>query len=117
MVILVMSDDEHLRDEAAFAFPPDVEVLLAYTSDDAWRLLEERRPQALVVDLRAGNAGGYSLLSQMSQRPDLRAIPSLMLLDRDQDRWLGLQAGATVCRTKPVEASDLAAETLALVPS
>jgi DNA-binding response OmpR family regulator len=116
MVILVMSDDLHLREEASLAFPPDVEVLLAHDFDEAWDLLESRAPQALVVDLRSGNAGGYNLLMAKSQRPELLAIPSLMLLERDQDRWLAEQAGATACLTKPVEAIDLAAETLALLP-
>ena len=114
-MILVVSDDEHLRDEATFAFPQDVEVVLAKESSDAWHVLEERRPDAVVVALRSGNAGGFNLLRLMSQRTDMMGIPSLMLLDRDQDRWLGKQAGATVCRTGPLEAGDLAAETLALL--
>jgi DNA-binding response OmpR family regulator len=114
-MILVVSDDEHLRDEATFAFPTDVEVVLAKESSDAWHVLEERRPDAVVVALRSGNAGGFNLLRAMSQRVDLKDVPSLMLLDRDQDRWLAKQAGATVCRTGPLEAGDLAAETLDLV--
>jgi DNA-binding response OmpR family regulator len=115
MLILVVSDDAHLRAEAEFAFPPDVELVFAQGSDDAWPILLERDIAAVIADLRAGNAGGFNLLSRMHQYADLRDIPSLLLLDRDQDHWLGKQAGATACRTKPLEASDLAAETLALV--
>ncbi|MEA2499058.1 MAG: hypothetical protein QOH26_1463 [Actinomycetota bacterium] len=115
MLILVVSDDEHLREEATFAFPSDVEVVLAKDSKDAWRFLEERRPDVVVVALRSGNAGGFNLLRDMSQRENLRDVPSLMLLERDQDRWLCKQAGATACRTAPIEAGDLAAETLSLV--
>ena len=114
-MILVVSDDGHLREDAKFAFPSDVEVVLAKDSSDAWHVLEERRPDAIVVALRSGNAGGFNLLSAMSQRVDMRTIPSLMVLERDQDRWLCKQAGATTCRTAPIEAGELAEETLALV--
>ena len=115
MSILVVSDDPHVREEASFAFPADVEVSLAGDAEEAWRVLHDSKPDAIVVSLRTGNAGGYSLLAQMSQHAGLSDIPSLMLLERDQDRWLGEQSGATSCLTQPVEAGDLAAATLALI--
>jgi hypothetical protein len=39
----------------------------------------------------------------------------MMLLDRDQDRWLAQQAGAKLIRTKPIDTSDLVADALSLL--
>ncbi|MEA2461939.1 MAG: hypothetical protein QOH90_2116 [Actinomycetota bacterium] len=114
-MILVVSDDPQVREEATFAFPADVEISVVEDAKDAWTSLQQFKPDAIILSLRSGNAGGYSLLAQMSQHPSLKGIPSLLLLERDQDRWLGRQSGATTCLTKPVEAGDLAAATLALI--
>lgn len=115
MQILVVTDDDHVREEVRFGFPSNVEVLLAKDARVAWEILGSTTPDAGLVSLRSGSAGGFALLSDMSQQERLREIPVLMLLERDQDRWLGEQAGARSCITKPVEASELVHRTLALL--
>ncbi len=112
--VLVVSDDDHVREEATFGFPAHVEVVLAEDAGDALARLEEEVPGAIIVSLRTGNSGGFALLADMSQREDLHDIPVLMLLEREQDRWLG-RAGAKVCLTKPVDVSMLIDSTLALI--
>ncbi len=113
--VLVVSDDDGIRDEARFGFAPDLEVALARDARDALRQMEAEVPAVVVIDLHTGSAGGFALCKDMDQDPRLRDVPVLMLLDRDQDRWLAQQAGAKLIRTKPIDTSDLAADTLSLI--
>lgn len=113
--VLVVSDDEGIRDEARFGFAPDLEVALARDARDALRQMEAEVPAVVVIDLHTGSAGGFALCKDMDQAPRLRDVPVLMLLNRDQDRWLAQQAGAKLIRTKPIDTSDLVADTLSLI--
>ena len=104
--VLVVSDNQAVRDEFAYGFPTGVEVSFARDSRDAWRLLREQAPSAVVVELQTGSAGGYNLAKEMSAT-DLAEIPVVILLDREQDAWLARQAGARNYHLKPVSASEV----------
>jgi DNA-binding response OmpR family regulator len=112
---LVVSDDPRLREEARYAFPAGVDVVLATDAREAWKLLGTGTPSAVIIDIQTGSAGGFGLRRDMSQDPRLREVPTLMLLERVQDAWLARQAGATAYLTKPVDAGELVAESLALL--
>ncbi|MDQ3985305.1 MAG: response regulator [Actinomycetota bacterium] len=109
MKILVVSDDPNLRAGAEFAFSDDEEISLATDSRDAWPKLDEAT-DVVVVDIQTGRAGGFNLTRDIRAANKLRDVPILMLLERDQDRWLARQAGADVARVKPLTASDLVSE-------
>jgi DNA-binding response OmpR family regulator len=113
--VLVVSDDDQIRNEAGFAFPTGVEVVAVSDAREASVRMKTNVPDVLVVDIRTGSAGGFGLLRDMSQRATQHGIPVLMLLERAQDEWLARQAGATRIRLQPIEASDLVAETLSLI--
>ncbi len=113
--VLVVSDDDRVRDEARFGFAPDLQVALARDAREALRQMESDVPAVVVIDLHTGSAGGFALCKDMDQNPRLQDVPVLMLLDRDQDRWLADQAGAELIRTKPIDTSDLVADTLSLI--
>lgn len=113
--VLVVTDDPHLLEEAKFAFRDEVDVTFARDSRDAWKVIEERIPDVVVVDLQTGSAGGFNLITEMREQG--RTAPSLLLLERPQDEWLGRQAGAHAIRVKPIDVADLVEETLALAGS
>jgi twitching motility two-component system response regulator PilH len=113
--VLVVTDDPQLRSEARFALAPRLEAALAGDAREALELMEADRPAVVVIDLRAGSAGGYALCKDMRQNPRLERVPVLMLLEREQDRWLAQQAGAELVRVKPIDGSDLLADTLSLL--
>ena len=106
--ILVVSDDDHVRDEARFGMPADVAVALAIDSREAAKLLEQRPPALVVVDMQTGNAGGYALTRDIAQSPRLARTPVLILLERVQDVWLARNAGAAAYRVKPLGPGELA---------
>lgn len=113
--VLVVSDDERIRDEARFGFTPSLEVELARDARDALKQMETGTPAVVVIDIHTGSAGGYALCKDMGQNRRLRDIPVLMLLERDQDVWLAKQAGAELIRTKPIDTTDLVADALSLI--
>ena len=115
--VLVVSGDSHLREEARFGFPDDVEIRFAVDSRDALKMVFEKAPDAVVVDLQTGSAGGFNLIRSMDQDSRSSGVPSLLLLERPQDAWLARQAGATLTRVKPLEVTDLVADTFSIVQS
>ena len=113
--VLVVSGDPHIRDEVEYGFPADVEVAVADDARVAWSYMREEIPDAAIVDIHTGSAGGYGLAKDMSQDPRLSKVPVLMLLERAQDTWLARQAGAALIKAKPMSSTDLVRETLAMM--
>ena len=115
--VLIVSDDPHVREEARFTFPSHVQALLAMDARAAWKVMLTMTPAVALLDLRTGSAGGFGLARDMSMDDRLRAVPVLMLLERIEDAWLAKQAGAAKFRTKPIDAADMVAEVLSLLPA
>lgn len=114
--MLVVTDDAELGDEARSAFPDNTEVAVCVDSRQASKFMLDRTPSALIAEIRTGSAGGVGLTRDMSQRELLKDVPVLMLLERPQDRWLALQAGASATLLVPIEASEIVSATMALLP-
>lgn len=114
-VILVVSDDPTLREDASYSFPEEYDVLLARDARDALRIMDARPPSLAIVDIKTGSAGGYSLAREMHSVATLDDVPILMLLERHQDSWLARQAGARRWATKPVEGRELVREATELL--
>jgi DNA-binding response OmpR family regulator len=115
-VVVVVTDDPDLREDATYSFPTGFEVVLADDARDALRIMSVRRPVLAIVDLKTGSAGGFNLAREMHSVEALADIPVLMLLERHQDSWLASQAGARRWRTKPVDGDALVQEALELLP-
>jgi len=114
---MVVSRDERIAEEARRGFAQDLEIVNASDAREALRLLRTFVPACVVIDIHTGSSGGVGLSRDMRDVPHLRDVPILMLLERDQDRWLAGQAGADAIRTKPLGTSDLVAEVTALIGS
>ena len=106
-VWLVVSDDPDVAETIRSGLPADVEMVVCNDGRVAIKRLEELTPRVVVVDLQTGNAGGFGLAKDMSQTARLAAIPVIVLLEREQDRWLAQQSGATVALRKPVTGSEI----------
>jgi two-component system, OmpR family, phosphate regulon response regulator PhoB len=114
-VVFVVSDDPLIREECEYGFPSDVSVEIYMDARDASDAMAERAPDGVIVDLQTGNAGGFSLARWMRSLHDLEDVPILILLEREQDRWLARQSGATASRVKPIPTASLVGETLDLI--
>ncbi|HET7481234.1 MAG TPA: response regulator [Actinomycetota bacterium] len=115
--VLFVSRDPRVLDEATHSFGDDVDVIVAPDARKAEELLRQSVPDAVVVDMTTGKEGGYALARTMSQFDALRDVPIIILLERDQDRWLASMAGARLARTKPIDPGHLAADVRTLLAS
>ena len=105
--LLVVTDDPQVRDELEYGFPADFDIDLATDAREAWAHMTDEAPEAVIVDLQTGSAGGYGLARDMSENTRLAQVPVVMLLERPQDQWLAKQAGAASWVVKPVSAEHL----------
>ena len=105
--LLVVSEDPDVEEEVRFGVPPGLEVHVVNDAGSANEALLELTPVAVIVDLRTGRSGGFSLAMDMSQTARLARIPVIVVLERDQDRWLAKQAGAALVLQKPLNSNEL----------
>ncbi|MEA2452820.1 MAG: hypothetical protein QOG04_1530 [Actinomycetota bacterium] len=108
-ILLVVSDDPDVEQAVRFGLPNGVGVVSVNDSRAASKTLETLTPRAVIVDLQTGSAGGFGLTKDMSQIPRLASIPVIVLLERDQDRWLAKQSGATLTLKKPITGAEIVA--------
>ena len=116
-IVLCVSGDPLIREEASFGFPSGTEILLARDAREAMGSMKDVTPDVVVVDIQSGSAGGFSLAREMSQTARLADVPILMLLERMQDEWLARQAGAARSALKPIDTEEFVELTLGLIPA
>lgn len=112
--VLVVGDAPSTSSEIAYAFSDEVSVSFAEDAREAWQLMRKTIPSVVIMDMRAGSAGGYGLARDMAANNRLRDVPRFILLERRQDSWLAKQAGANLFRVRPIPADELAELALSL---
>ncbi len=114
--ILVVEDDpailRGLADNLKFE---SHEVLTAPDGEAAYRLLREKKPDLIILDLMLPKLSGYELCRKV--RGEGLTTPILMLTARGEeaDRVLGLDLGADDYVTKPFSVRELLARVRALL--
>jgi DNA-binding response OmpR family regulator len=106
--VLVVDDDVTVRDVVRrYLERSGHEVVLAGDGETALRLVDEREPDLVVLDLMLPGIGGIEVCSRIRQNS---ALPVLMLtaLGEEDDRILGLEVGADDYVTKPFSPRELA---------
>jgi len=85
------------------------QVLTAYNGAAALRLVQEERPELVVLDVVMPELDGYRVLSRIKSDPELQHIPVLMLTVKSEpeDITLGVGIGADCYLTKPFNPSDI----------
>jgi DNA-binding response OmpR family regulator len=114
--ILVVEDDpailRGLADNLKFE---SHEVLTATDGETGYRLLREKKPDLIILDLMLPKLSGYEICRKL--RSEGLTIPILMLTARGEeaDRVLGLDLGADDYVTKPFSVRELMARVRALL--
>ncbi len=106
-VLLIVEDDPHyagiLKQHAR---ENGFKVIVAQRGADALALATEYNPSAISLDVFLPDMLGWSVLSQLKQRPTTRHIP-VQMLTLDEDRQHGLSHGAFSYLTKPTTEDGL----------
>jgi DNA-binding NarL/FixJ family response regulator len=109
---VVVADDHKLIVEAvrtAFAAEDDIEVVGAAANGvDALRLVAQKSPDVLLLDLRMPLLGGLAVLEQVHQQGLAVKVIVLSVTDDPETIELALQAGAAAVLNKQIDPSTLA---------
>ncbi len=94
-------------------------VIKTYTSTPAMTLIEQERPDIVILDVMMPDVSGLEVLTFMRGLPQLASIPVVVVSAKaaPADIQAGLAAGATAYLTKPVSYSDLKAAVDRLLPA
>jgi chemotaxis protein histidine kinase CheA/ActR/RegA family two-component response regulator len=102
--VLVVDDSMSVRRAVATLLEDQgYEVALARDGLEAVKALEAARPDVLLTDLEMPNMNGLELTAHLRSRPELAALPVIMITSRSMDkhRRQALSAGVDVYLTKP----------------
>ena len=107
MHILVATDADHVvNDVTAALSAPDVSFTVCREGREVSRLVAERSPDVVVLDLQIGSMGGMAVamdlrLDATAGKPTDARI--LMLLDRSADLHLARRSAADAWLVKPLD--------------
>ena len=116
MKLLLVDDDAEIRASVRLGFElqwRDVEIVEAAGGEEALRLVEEQRPDLVLLDVGLPDTDGYSILREIRA---FSAVPVIMLTARDEpiDKVRGLEAGADDYVGKPFDHLELMARVRAV---
>ena len=117
MKLLIVDDDAEIRSSVRLGFElqwRDVEIVEAEDGAEALRLLEEERPDLVLLDVGLPDMDGYAVLRETRA---FSAVPVIMLTARDEamDRVRGLEGGADDYVGKPFDHLELLARVRAVL--
>jgi twitching motility two-component system response regulator PilH len=91
-------------------------VRTAENADEAFRRLEEAKPDLILMDVVMPGQNGFQLTRAITRNPLYSDIPIIMCTSKNQetDRVWGMRQGARDYIAKPVDPSELRAKIKAL---
>ncbi len=115
-LILVVEDDPAILQGLADSLVDEgYEVVTARDGESGYRLLSDRMPDLVILDLMLPKMSGHELCRQARRREMTMPIMMLTARSTESDRVLGLDLGADDYLTKPFSVPELLARTRALL--
>lgn len=111
-VILVVDDEEPIQELLKFNLEKEgYTVLVADDGPAALKIIEEKRPDLVILDVMLPGMDGLEVCNQLRQNSKVRDIPVIMLTAKVEeiDKVLGLELGADDYLTKPFSPRELLA--------
>jgi two-component system, cell cycle response regulator DivK len=115
---LIIEDHGDTREGyAEFLAFSGFEVLTAADGTAMWEILEDRLPDAIVMDLHLPKTDGWSLIRELRQAPRTREIPVVVVSAsvRDSERLEAEYAGSDSFIPKPCDPDRIVAELRRLI--
>jgi two-component system phosphate regulon response regulator PhoB len=110
--VLVVEDETAQREILAYNLEAEgFRVAAAETGDEALVLVDEERPDIIVLDWMLPGVSGIEICRRLKARSDTRGVPIIMLSARSEelDRVRGLETGADDYVVKPYSVVELMA--------
>jgi len=108
--VLIADDEPSIRLLVATTIEANhYTVLEATDGDEAWAMIEQYRPNLVLLDAQMPGRGGLEVLQLIRRDPSLDSTWVIMLTSRalESDRSVGLAAGADLYVTKPFSPLEL----------
>ena len=102
--VLIADDEPSLRLLVAATIASEqITVLEAADGDEAWTLIEQHRPELVLLDVQMPGQTGIELTRRIRSTPDLTETRVVILTSKAQETDVadGLAAGADLYLTKP----------------
>jgi two-component system response regulator VicR len=114
--VLVLDDQEYLREIiATILVDAGYPARAVATADEALRLLDELRPDLLVLDLSLPTIGGLEFLDQLRANPAWATLP-VLIVSGDPAKLAAAEGRRHVSAlTKPFDVTVLVAEVVRLL--
>ena len=116
--ILIADDEPNIVTALEFLLQKNgYEVLVARNGDVALALVEQHKPDLVLLDVMMPVKSGYEVCQRMRERPDWREIKIVMLTakGREVEMNKGLSVGADLYITKPFSTQELVQKINALL--
>ena len=109
--IMIVDDTELNIDILVEALKDEYELIVAINGLEALELLEEQKPDLILLDIMMPNIDGYEVLKKLKENPDLEPIPVILLsaITDSDSKSKGFSLGAVDYVTKPFEIAEVKA--------
>ena len=110
--VLLVEDEPAQREVLAYNLQSEgFQVAKADTGDEALLLVEEERPDVIILDWMLPGVSGIEVCRRLKSNAETRSIPVIMLTARSEeaDRVRGLETGADDYVVKPYSVAELMA--------
>ena len=119
-VVLIVDDDERLREYVRVNLEmAGYTVHEAGSADDGMRVLDEVRPDLVLLDVMMPEVDGWEMLRRMQDRHGVGSIPVVMFSGKVDERAAdeAAERGAQGFIGKPFDPAELIAQTKQLLPT
>ena len=109
--ILLADDNADMRQYIRRALGTDYEVVTASEGEEALRKIRENPPDLVIADIMMPRVDGFEVLRAVRADPTTQLLPVIFLSARagEEDRIIGLEAGANDYLVKPFSVKELKA--------
>ena len=109
--VLVVDDTETNREILAATLDKDYKVRVAADGKSALKIIEEKTPDLVLLDIRMPEMDGYEVCKRLKADPNTHDIPVMFITGMNQleDKTLGFKLGAVDYITKPFEIFEVKA--------
>jgi excisionase family DNA binding protein len=119
-VVLIVDDDERLREYVRVNLETEgYAVREAASAEEGLRVLEERTPDLVLLDVMMPQVDGWEMLRRVQERHGVGTIPVIMFSGKVDEQLSGeaTARGATGFIGKPFDPTELINQTKQLLPT
>jgi DNA-binding response OmpR family regulator len=117
--LLIAADGSWVRQQVRNALAGrDLEVLEVSRGEDVRGVVASEHPDLVILDMQIGNMGGIAVAIDLHLEASADRLPdvsTLLLLDREHDRFLAKRAATDAELVKPVDPGTLRRTVMSLL--